>query len=148
MSDLIFFDAKDLVAPDQIERQIFRHNDMAHLRELARRVGVSEAAPSRHFRGKEELLASIAVTGFEELAEEQIGTTCCFATQDKVWVTDFGANAIVRFDPKTERFTQVRLTHADAAVRQLLGVRAVVELALTIGYYTMLGSVMGACDEC
>lgn len=34
------------------------------------------------------------------------------------------------------------------AVRQLLGVRAVVELALTIGYYTMLGSVMGACDEC
>lgn len=34
------------------------------------------------------------------------------------------------------------------AVRRLLGVRAVVELALTIGYYTMLGSVMGACDEC
>jgi hypothetical protein len=24
----------------------------------------------------------------------------------------------------------------------------VVELALTIGYYTMLGSVMGACDGC
>lgn len=42
------------------------------LRELARRVGVSEAAPSRHFRGKEELLASIAVTGFEELAEERV----------------------------------------------------------------------------
>jgi 4-carboxymuconolactone decarboxylase len=34
------------------------------------------------------------------------------------------------------------------AVRRLLEVRAVVELALTIGYYTMLGSVMGACDEC
>jgi 4-carboxymuconolactone decarboxylase len=34
------------------------------------------------------------------------------------------------------------------AVRRLLGDRAVVELALTIGYYTMLGSVMGACDEC
>jgi AhpD family alkylhydroperoxidase len=34
------------------------------------------------------------------------------------------------------------------AVRSLLGVRAVVELALTIGYYTMMGSVMGACDEC
>jgi 4-carboxymuconolactone decarboxylase len=34
------------------------------------------------------------------------------------------------------------------AVRGLLGARAVVELALTVGYYTMLGSVMGACDEC
>ena len=34
------------------------------------------------------------------------------------------------------------------AVRRLLGVRAVVELALTVGYYGMLGSVMGACDAC
>jgi 4-carboxymuconolactone decarboxylase len=34
------------------------------------------------------------------------------------------------------------------AVHRLLGVPAVVELALTVGYYTMLGSVMGACDEC
>lgn len=42
-------------------------------------------------------------------------------------------------------------TVADAtfdAARRLLGIRAVVELALTVGYYTMLGSVMGACDEC
>ncbi|HEX6263887.1 MAG TPA: carboxymuconolactone decarboxylase family protein [Actinomycetota bacterium] len=34
------------------------------------------------------------------------------------------------------------------AVHRLLGVPAVVELALTVGYYTMLGSVMGACDAC
>lgn len=34
------------------------------------------------------------------------------------------------------------------AVQRLLGVPAVVELALTVGYYTMLGSVMGACDAC
>jgi 4-carboxymuconolactone decarboxylase len=34
------------------------------------------------------------------------------------------------------------------AVRRLLGVRAVVELALTVAYYEMLGSVMGACDAC
>lgn len=43
------------------------------LRELARRVGVSEAAPSRHFKGKEELLAAIAVSGFLELAEQRKG---------------------------------------------------------------------------
>lgn len=54
-------------------RKMFEENGASELslRELARRVGVSEAAPSRHFRGKEELLAAIAVTGFEELAEER-----------------------------------------------------------------------------
>jgi AcrR family transcriptional regulator len=41
------------------------------LRALARRLGVSEAAPSRHFKGKEELLAAIAVSGFLELAEQR-----------------------------------------------------------------------------
>lgn len=34
------------------------------------------------------------------------------------------------------------------AARELLGQREIVELALTIGYYTMLASVMGACDTC
>jgi virginiamycin B lyase len=38
-----------------------------------------------------------------------------------VWLTDFGANALVRFDPSAERFTVVRLPSADASVRQLLG---------------------------
>jgi AcrR family transcriptional regulator len=38
---------------------------------LARRLGVSEAAPSRHFKGKEELLAAIAVSGFAELAKQR-----------------------------------------------------------------------------
>jgi virginiamycin B lyase len=41
--------------------------------------------------------------------------------RDVVWLTDFGANAIVRFDPKTARFASIPLAHADAAVRQLLG---------------------------
>lgn len=41
------------------------------LREVARRVGVSVAAPSRHFKGKEELLAAIASDGFRELLEQR-----------------------------------------------------------------------------
>jgi virginiamycin B lyase len=41
--------------------------------------------------------------------------------KDIVWLTDFGANAIVRFDPGSKKFTQVRLRSPDAAVRQLLG---------------------------
>lgn len=39
----------------------------ASLREVARRAGVSHAAPYRHFASKEALLASIAEEGFEQL---------------------------------------------------------------------------------
>jgi virginiamycin B lyase len=41
--------------------------------------------------------------------------------QDIVWLTDFGANAIVRFDPLTEKFTSYPHAQQNAAVRQLLG---------------------------
>ncbi|MFD5857148.1 TetR/AcrR family transcriptional regulator [Streptomyces chartreusis] len=39
------------------------------LRELAREIGVSPAAPSRHFKTKQALLDALALTGFERLAE-------------------------------------------------------------------------------
>lgn len=35
-----------------------------------------------------------------------------------------------------------------AAARERLGVQGTVELCATVGYYTMLGYVMGACDAC
>jgi virginiamycin B lyase len=38
-----------------------------------------------------------------------------------VWLTDFGEDRLLRFDPRTERFTPIRLPTAQAAVRQLLG---------------------------
>ena len=41
--------------------------------------------------------------------------------RDKVWLSDFGANALVRFDPATGRFTRVSLPSAGADVRQILG---------------------------
>ena len=41
--------------------------------------------------------------------------------RDIVWLSDFGANAIVRFDPRSHRFTQIRLPSSSANVRQLLG---------------------------
>jgi virginiamycin B lyase len=41
--------------------------------------------------------------------------------RDAAWLTDFGGNAIVRFDPATERFTAIELPTAGAAVRQLHG---------------------------
>lgn len=47
------------------------------LRYLARAVGVSEAAPSRHFAGKEGLLAAIAANGFLELATLRTTIQAC-----------------------------------------------------------------------
>jgi AcrR family transcriptional regulator len=38
------------------------------LREVARRLGVSHSAPSRHFATREALLAAIAVAGYENLS--------------------------------------------------------------------------------
>jgi len=40
---------------------------------------------------------------------------------DIVWLTDFGSNSIVRFDPTLELFTVFELPSRNAAVRQLLG---------------------------
>ena len=40
---------------------------------------------------------------------------------DAVWVSDFGQNAIVRFDPETEVFDSFPLEQPNAAVRQMLG---------------------------
>jgi virginiamycin B lyase len=41
--------------------------------------------------------------------------------RDLVWLTDFGANAIVRFDPRSAEFTPIELPSASAEVRQLHG---------------------------
>ncbi len=51
-------------------RRSLEENGVAELslREVARRAGVSVAAPSRHFDGKEGLLSAIASDGFGELA--------------------------------------------------------------------------------
>jgi virginiamycin B lyase len=40
---------------------------------------------------------------------------------DAVWLTDFGANAVVRFEPTTEVFTTFAAESRPAEVRQLLG---------------------------
>src|SRR6516165_6368759 len=43
--------------------------DALTLRGAARRAGVSQAAPYRHFRNKEALLAAVAEEGFRAMAE-------------------------------------------------------------------------------
>ena len=41
--------------------------------------------------------------------------------EDKVWVSDFSANAILRFDPETEKFESFPSTRTNANVRQMAG---------------------------
>jgi virginiamycin B lyase len=42
---------------------------------------------------------------------------------DAVWLSDFAANDMVRFDPDTESFTRIEIPSPDAQVRQILGRR-------------------------
>jgi AcrR family transcriptional regulator len=44
--------------------------DELSLRELARQIGVSHAAPRRHFRDRQALLDALAITGFERLGAQ------------------------------------------------------------------------------
>jgi virginiamycin B lyase len=41
--------------------------------------------------------------------------------KDKVWLTDWSTNAIVRFDPASEQFDSIPSDRAGANVRQMLG---------------------------
>jgi AcrR family transcriptional regulator len=54
---------------EQAERTLADGGDLS-LRELARQVGVSHAAPRRHFAGKQALLDALAEDGFERLGTE------------------------------------------------------------------------------
>jgi AcrR family transcriptional regulator len=65
------------VALQSAARQILDENGLqaVGLRETARRVGVSATAAYRHFTNKEDLLASVAAEGFQELAAAMQGAT-------------------------------------------------------------------------
>jgi virginiamycin B lyase len=41
--------------------------------------------------------------------------------KDIIWLSDFGANAIVRFDPASEVFSSYELPSPEGRVRQILG---------------------------
>ena len=49
----------------------------------------------------------------------------CYAVyvdeRDIVWASDFAANSVVRFDPRTERFESWVFPREAAGIRQILG---------------------------
>jgi virginiamycin B lyase len=61
-------------------------------------------------------LAGVETTG--------IGTSCFTVYVDEndiVWLSDFSANAVVRFDPNSEEFSVFELPDSPGNVRQILG---------------------------
>jgi AcrR family transcriptional regulator len=56
------------------ERALARGGELS-LRELAREIGVSHAAPRRHFADKQALLGALALDGFERLGREMAAAT-------------------------------------------------------------------------
>jgi AcrR family transcriptional regulator len=74
-----------------------------NLREVARRAGVSHAAPYRHFDDKEALVAAIALEGFEKLARAIHRTDSQHA----------GASPIDKLLAAGEMYTRFAIEHAD-----------------------------------
>jgi AcrR family transcriptional regulator len=66
------------------------------LRELSRELGVSHAAPRRHFRDKQALLEALALEGFERLARD-LGEATARASDDLTDRMAGLARAYVRF---------------------------------------------------
>lgn len=66
------------------------------MRGLARRLGVSHAAPKHHFGNKEALLAAIATEGFSKLADEMEAAASA-ASDDPVARFSATGRAYIRF---------------------------------------------------
>jgi AcrR family transcriptional regulator len=107
--------------------------DGISLRECARRVGVSHAAPYRHFATKEALVAALAVEGFG-------------------WLRDWGAKAMVGKDDPLERlhaygvaYVRFALKHPD---RFRLMFAHATDLSCDPGAEAAAGGAYGLLREC
>lgn len=75
--------------------------DALSLREVARRAGVSPAAPYHHFATRQELLAALAIDGFALLARAMAGARDAAA----------GRSAVQRFCATGEAYVRFALAH-------------------------------------
>jgi len=55
------------------------------------------------------------------LTKLPLNTRVLMGNSNVVWLSDFGANAMLRFDPKTEQFTVLKSNSRYASVSQILG---------------------------
>lgn len=96
------------------------------LRELARRAGVSHAAPAHHFGDKAGLLSAIAAEGFERLAAalaeawRQTGSFLEVGVAYVRFATTHRAHFEVMFRPELYRPDDPAVARARSAARDLL----------------------------
>jgi AcrR family transcriptional regulator len=81
------------------------------LRELARRLGVSPAAPYRHFADKDALLATVAQDGFEHLTAELEAAAAARPEEPERQLADIGW-VYVRFALRQPQYFQVMFGRA------------------------------------
>lgn len=86
------------------------------LRELARRAGVSHAAPYKHFADKRELLAEVAAVGFERLQRDMEAAASAHPDDPAARLTAIG-EAYVEFALRSPAHFRLMFgpSHQDAA---------------------------------
>lgn len=96
--------------------------DAVSLREVARRAGVSHAAPYRHFPDRESLLAELAAEGFEELGRraDQAEGLAAFGRLYVDYALEAPGRFALMFSAQLERGRHARLAQASAALKQRL----------------------------
>lgn len=110
-----------------------RGRDAVSMRAVARRAGVSEAAPYRHFKSLDDLLAAIAAEGFDML-QADLELAMSASAREETWAA-FAADYPVRY----------KLMFEEAADRKRLAARrqTIGALAETLGSADRLAAMHG-----
>jgi AcrR family transcriptional regulator len=100
-----------------------RGSDALSLRELARDLGVSHAAPARHFPSRRHLLDAVAVDGFESLTATVGGAIA--STPDPQEQARLAARAYVAFAIEKANLVEVMFRHEPGRDGEAIGQSAV-----------------------
>jgi len=98
-----------------------RGREALTLRETARRAGVSEAAPYRHFANLDELLGAVALEGYEMLITDLESVSGTRATREAylAFAGDFPGRYALMFGPLGDRKSAARRKEEVAHVAEL-----------------------------
>ena len=91
------------------------------MREAARRAGVSEAAPYRHFSNLDELLGAVALEGFDMLIADVDGASSAKAVREAYlgFAQDFPGRYELMFGKLGDRKTATRRKHLVSDLAEL-----------------------------
>lgn len=92
------------------------------LRETARRAGVSEAAPYRHFANLDELLGAVAIEGYDMLLADLDAVTSAKALREAYldFAADFPGRYELMFGKLGDRKSATRRKHQVAQVAEMV----------------------------